>query len=167
VGGAQHLLTELDAETDRIWAERHQIVEDARGLATQLIGLAEAAVERFPAADERARAYGHHEDHTDEHDVGGTGEHPADHLAHTEEHALGDHDFEDHDPAERDLHEHEAEPGEDDTGELPEPSGPHTEPFDIESEAPLRGEEPTTQHTLPLRQVEPPDDDDLLSHDAE
>ena len=47
-------LTELDAETDRIWGERHRIVEDARSLASQLLGLAEAAVERFPAAEEHA-----------------------------------------------------------------------------------------------------------------
>jgi DivIVA domain-containing protein len=45
-------LAELDAETERIWAERHRIVEDAHGLASQLLALAEAAVERFPAAEE-------------------------------------------------------------------------------------------------------------------
>jgi cell division septum initiation protein DivIVA len=157
VGGAQHLLTELDAETDRIWAERHQIVEDARGLAAQLLGLAEAAVERFPAADERARAYGHDDDHTDEHDLGST-----------EEHAIGAHGFEALGPMDHGLDEHEAESREDDTGELPGPSDPHTEPFDVEAEAPLPAEEPTTQRTLPLKRVEPPDDeDDRLSHDAE
>lgn len=47
-------LTELDAETDRIWGERHRIVEDARSLASQLLALAEAAVERFPAAEDNA-----------------------------------------------------------------------------------------------------------------
>lgn len=154
VAGAQHLLTELDAETDRIWAERHQIVEDARGLAAQLIGLAEAAVERFPAADERARAYGH----TDEHDAGST-----------EEHDVGEQGFDAQDTEDNGLDEHD--PGGDDTGELPEAPDQHTEPFDIEAEAPLPGEEPTTQHTLPLPQVEPPeddsDDDGRLSHDAE
>src|SRR5437588_1838357 len=51
VTGAQQRLTDLDVETDRIWGERHRIVEDARGLAAQLLALAEAAVERFPAAD--------------------------------------------------------------------------------------------------------------------
>lgn len=45
-------LRELDAETDRIWAERHQIVEDARLLASRLLDLAEEAAERFPAADD-------------------------------------------------------------------------------------------------------------------
>jgi DivIVA domain-containing protein len=49
---ARGRLAELDAETDRIWAERHRIVEDAHGLASQLLALAEAAVERFPAAEE-------------------------------------------------------------------------------------------------------------------
>jgi vacuolar-type H+-ATPase subunit H len=48
---ARELLTELDAETDRIWAERHRIVEDARSLASQLMALADSATERFPAAD--------------------------------------------------------------------------------------------------------------------
>jgi len=50
--GAQRRLKELDAETDRIWAERQRIVEDAQALARQLLGLAEAAAERFPAADD-------------------------------------------------------------------------------------------------------------------
>jgi hypothetical protein len=45
-------VTDLDSETDRIWAERHRIVEDARELATQLVALAESAGERFPAATE-------------------------------------------------------------------------------------------------------------------
>jgi hypothetical protein len=41
---------DLDADTDRIWAERLRIVEDARGLAGQLIALAESATKRFPPA---------------------------------------------------------------------------------------------------------------------
>lgn len=45
-------LAELDAETDRIWGERHRIVEDTRALASQLLALAETAVERFPAAED-------------------------------------------------------------------------------------------------------------------
>jgi DivIVA domain-containing protein len=49
---AHRRLKELDAETDRIWAERHRIVEDARDLASQLLALAEAAIQRFPAADD-------------------------------------------------------------------------------------------------------------------
>jgi hypothetical protein len=50
--GAERRLKELDAETDRIWAERHRIVEDAQDLARQLLSLAESAAERFPAADD-------------------------------------------------------------------------------------------------------------------
>ena len=44
-------LRELDAETDKIWAERLRIVDDARDLARQLTALADAAAERFPPAD--------------------------------------------------------------------------------------------------------------------
>ncbi len=47
---AEARLRELDAETDRIWAERRRIVEDARQLAQELVTLADAAIERFPAA---------------------------------------------------------------------------------------------------------------------
>jgi hypothetical protein len=49
---AEQRLKELDAETDRIWAERQQIVEDTRELARQLVGLTDSAADRFPAADE-------------------------------------------------------------------------------------------------------------------
>lgn len=49
---ARHRLKELDVETDRIWAERQRIVEDAQDLARQLLALAESAAERFPAAEE-------------------------------------------------------------------------------------------------------------------
>ena len=49
---AEQRLKDLDAETDRIWAERQQIVEDTRELARQLVGLTESAADRFPAADE-------------------------------------------------------------------------------------------------------------------
>jgi cell division septum initiation protein DivIVA len=51
---AERRVKELDAETDRIWAERHRIVEDARELARQLLALAESAAERFPPAEEPA-----------------------------------------------------------------------------------------------------------------
>ena len=44
-------LRELDAETDKIWAERLKIVDDARELARQLMALADAATKRFPPAD--------------------------------------------------------------------------------------------------------------------
>jgi vacuolar-type H+-ATPase subunit H len=51
VAGAERRLKDLDAETDRIWAERHRIVEDAQDLAGQLLTLAEAAAQRFPAEE--------------------------------------------------------------------------------------------------------------------
>ncbi len=51
---AEIRVKDLDAETDRIWSERQRIVEDARTLARQLLGLAEEAVTRFPAAEEAA-----------------------------------------------------------------------------------------------------------------
>lgn len=50
--GAKDRLKELDTETDRIWAERQRIVEDAQQLARQLLALAESAAERFPPAEE-------------------------------------------------------------------------------------------------------------------
>jgi hypothetical protein len=43
---------DLDAETDRIWAERLRIVEDARELASQLLALADEAAARFPPAED-------------------------------------------------------------------------------------------------------------------
>jgi cell division septum initiation protein DivIVA len=48
---AEQRLKDLDADTDRIWAERRQIVEDTRELAGQLLGLTDSAAERFPAAE--------------------------------------------------------------------------------------------------------------------
>src|SRR5438270_9371988 len=48
---AQRRVNDLDADTDRIWAERHRIVDDARDLAQQLISLAETAAARFPPAE--------------------------------------------------------------------------------------------------------------------
>jgi hypothetical protein len=48
---ARNRLRELDAETDKIWAERLKIVDDARELARQLMTLADAAAARFPPAD--------------------------------------------------------------------------------------------------------------------
>jgi cell division septum initiation protein DivIVA len=52
VASARSEVQELDAETDRVWAERQRIVEDARDLARQLLGLADSAAERFPADEE-------------------------------------------------------------------------------------------------------------------
>lgn len=144
VGGAHHRLTELDAETDRIWAERHQIVEDTRSLAAQLLSLAEAAVERFPAADERTR----------------TDEHLLEHDVHHEE------DADDPDTGEV------PEADEADTGEVTQAFHDDedlTRPFDIEAETPRPGSDEAAQNTMPLETVEPPDGDtdELLEHDAE
>ncbi len=52
VVAAQQQVKDLDSDTDRIWAERHRIVGDTRGLAQELLALAESAGERFPAAEE-------------------------------------------------------------------------------------------------------------------
>jgi cell division septum initiation protein DivIVA len=46
---AEQRVRELDAETDRIWGERHRIVEDTRDLARELLSLTDTAAERFPA----------------------------------------------------------------------------------------------------------------------
>ena len=54
VTAAEQRLRDLDAETDRIWAERDRIVEDARQLAAQLTALASEAAARFPAAEEES-----------------------------------------------------------------------------------------------------------------
>lgn len=53
---AQQRVRDLDADTDRIWIERHRIVDDARDLAGQLLALAQTAAEAFPEAEE-APAY--------------------------------------------------------------------------------------------------------------
>jgi hypothetical protein len=51
---AELRVTDLDAETDAIWAERRRIVADVNSLASQLTELAQAALERFPAAETAA-----------------------------------------------------------------------------------------------------------------
>jgi uncharacterized protein with HEPN domain len=53
---AELRVTDLDAETDAIWAERRRIVADVNSLASQLTELAQAALERFPAAETGAEA---------------------------------------------------------------------------------------------------------------
>jgi DivIVA domain-containing protein len=49
VGTAEERVRDLDAETDRIWSERHRIVEDTRELAHELLTLTDSATDRFPA----------------------------------------------------------------------------------------------------------------------
>jgi cell division septum initiation protein DivIVA len=51
---AAQRVRDLDADTDRIWIERHRIVDDARDLASKLLALAEAAAERFPDDNDEA-----------------------------------------------------------------------------------------------------------------
>ena len=46
---AEDRVRELDAETERIWGERHRIVEDTRELARELLTLTDSADDRFPA----------------------------------------------------------------------------------------------------------------------
>jgi len=48
---AEQRVRELDAETDRIWAERRRIVSDVNELAEKLAELAEAALQRFPSEE--------------------------------------------------------------------------------------------------------------------
>jgi hypothetical protein len=48
IARAEERVRELDAETDRIWAERHRIVEDTRELARELLTLTDSAADRFP-----------------------------------------------------------------------------------------------------------------------
>ncbi len=52
VATANQRVKDLDADTDRIWVERHRIVDDARELAQQLTALAESAAARFPEVEE-------------------------------------------------------------------------------------------------------------------
>jgi uncharacterized protein with HEPN domain len=51
---AERRVKDLDADTDRIWLERQRIVADARELASQLLGLADTAAQRFPADEDAA-----------------------------------------------------------------------------------------------------------------
>jgi hypothetical protein len=48
IARAEDRVRELDAETDRIWAERHRIVEDTRDLARELLTMTDSAADRFP-----------------------------------------------------------------------------------------------------------------------
>jgi DivIVA domain-containing protein len=56
VRSAEERLRELDAETDRIWAERQRIVEDTRELARELLTLTDSAADRFPPDQPAAEA---------------------------------------------------------------------------------------------------------------
>jgi cell division septum initiation protein DivIVA len=59
VEAADQRVKDLDVDTDRIWLERQRIVADAEDLAGQLLALAKAAADRFPAdAEAEAQAAG-------------------------------------------------------------------------------------------------------------
>jgi DivIVA domain-containing protein len=58
IGAARERLHQLDTDTDRIWDERHRIVDDTRALARELQDLAEAAAARFPAEPARNQLEG-------------------------------------------------------------------------------------------------------------
>jgi cell division septum initiation protein DivIVA len=59
---AEERVKDLDADTDRIWIERHRIVDDARDLASQLLALAETAAQRFPDTDDAGAPFSSGED---------------------------------------------------------------------------------------------------------
>jgi hypothetical protein len=48
---AERRLRELDEETDAVWRERERLLEDVREVSVTLATLADAACERFPAAE--------------------------------------------------------------------------------------------------------------------
>ena len=100
-GSAELRLKELDAETDRIWAERQRIIEDAQQLAQQLLSLAQSAAERFPADEEPER----------EEPIAGPVGAPLFDDETTERAEAGGH--EDHTSPHEDLGESEPEPGDD------------------------------------------------------
>jgi hypothetical protein len=61
---ANRRLRELDVETDSVWQERSRLIDDARGVATQLFALADDAAARFPTEsekpDQRGPQFPHH-----------------------------------------------------------------------------------------------------------
>jgi glyoxylase-like metal-dependent hydrolase (beta-lactamase superfamily II)/vacuolar-type H+-ATPase subunit H len=58
IRAAERRVEELDADVDRIWAERDRIVADVRKLSEELELLAGAAATRFPAAPEETEPLG-------------------------------------------------------------------------------------------------------------
>src|SRR5581483_1936420 len=55
---AKEQLHQLDAETDAVWRERARLLEDVRLVASQLSGLADDALERFPPEPDRVASAG-------------------------------------------------------------------------------------------------------------
>lgn len=56
VDAAEQRVRELDADADRIWAERQRIVADAEALSGQLLAVVQDAAGRFPGEEMRAAA---------------------------------------------------------------------------------------------------------------
>jgi cell division septum initiation protein DivIVA len=56
VRDAEARASELDADNDALWAQRRQLIEDLRGLASELLRVSDEAVERLPPPPGRARA---------------------------------------------------------------------------------------------------------------
>ena len=56
VRDAEARARELDTDNDALWAQRRQLIEDMRGLAGELLRVADEAVERLPPPPGRARA---------------------------------------------------------------------------------------------------------------
>ncbi len=128
---AEQRLKDLDAETDRIWAERRQIVEDTRELATQLLGLTDSAAERFPAAEDTG---GVAEPPSEEH--AGESEPQSEELAHEPE------------PQSEEL-AHEPEPQSEELAHEPEEPLHEPEP---QSEAPAHESEPADRGRGPIEE---------------
>src|SRR5579875_3462875 len=53
IEAAERRVRELDADTDRVWAERQRIIADAEALSGQLLAVAQDANARFPAEETR------------------------------------------------------------------------------------------------------------------
>jgi DivIVA protein len=53
---AEQRLRQLDAETDGVWSERAQLIDDVRAVASALTRLAEESSRRFPAEPDRTPA---------------------------------------------------------------------------------------------------------------
>jgi DivIVA domain-containing protein len=53
IEAAERRVRELDADTDRVWAERQRIVADAEALSGQLLAVAQDAAARFPVEETR------------------------------------------------------------------------------------------------------------------
>jgi DivIVA domain-containing protein len=152
---SKNRLRELDAETDRIWQERHRIVEDTRQLASQLLAVAESASERFPADEDEPTAVAAQPFDVEDEDatvVEEEGE-DEDEMLLEDEHGmlLGQEEathVEDEDATHTDemldeppAHEAEHLAGEPGVEDYPEA-------------------EPDSQKTMPIEQVEPPEHED-------